>query len=248
MIRTFARRVKFTWDYFVLGRHRLPPLPDCNYPEVDETLMRFLAAMYEGHGASTVRVNNWIGVDGGRILTRAAYFNLVKHPNNLVLQVDFVTVFESKHHIIESFAGIGRDLPSALQDAEKGFLDCSFHALFSALLGHPCGHTEVEHWNIAGCSRRVTMGMMRTRGQFPVEQWPGVFAGLRTFIETYDLPSGLHWLRCFYSHVPGQPPTVEVLLDNMAMDVLQDQYRALPWPSSEEFYATRLFMIIQDKD
>lgn len=246
-MRSLFRSLKFAWEYWVRKQHRRPSLPDFNYPAVDAKLMKFLVGMYEGHGAPAIRADNWVMVDTGALLTRACCYNLRQHPGTLILQVDFVTLAcPSGHHIIESFAGIGADKGLAIQDACKGFQDCSFHPLFAALLGRECSHCEVESWTIGGLKRRVTMGLLRTRGHFQHENWPGHFAEIQKILESHALPSGLHWIRVFYCHSPSAEPTTEVLVDNDIEEALQAAVGRLDWPKAAEFYSVRLFMVIQD--
>ncbi|MBK8094259.1 MAG: hypothetical protein IPK32_20445 [Verrucomicrobiaceae bacterium] len=208
--------------------------------------MNFLLGMYREHGASAVRVGNWICVDGGRLFTRAAHFDHLRHPQNLILQADFVTVTIQGQHIIESFAGIGPDFTSALQDACKSFQDCSFHALFVTLLGRPCEHVDREVWSIGGQNRQITLGWLRYRGDFPTDQWAPIFEGLQKHLESFSLTRGLHWVRYFYSHVPSQAPTIEVLIDNEISEPLQSLAANLPLATSGAVYSTRLFFTIQD--
>jgi hypothetical protein len=248
-MRRFLQRLKFAWEYFAKGQHRLPPLqtpPDFSYPEPDAGLMNFLAGMFQAHGAYAVRAGNWVVVDGGRLYARAAHFDHKQHPNNLVLQVDFIIVLSSGEHIAEAFAGVGVDIPSALRDACQSFQDSSFHALFTALLGRPCDHVEREEWVIGGAPRRITIGLLRMRGQLPLDQWPPVYAGIRKQIESFPISSGLHWIRVFYANFPADNPTVEVLLDNASCSELQTQIGTLPWPRADTFYSARLFLVIQD--
>lgn len=241
--------LKFAWEYFIQGKHRLgdvSPVPDFDYPKPDERLMTFLLGMYRDHGASAVRIGNWVCVDGGRLFTRAAHFDHRQLPKNLVLQADFVTVTQQGRHIIESFAGIGDDMDSALVDACKSFQDASFHVLFVTLLDRACEHVDQDVWRIGVQNRNLTFGWLRTRGQFPTELWAPIFEGLHKHVESLSLTPGLHWVRYFYCHVPLQAPTIEVMIDNEVSDVLQSQAASLPWPQTDAFYSTRLFFTIQD--
>ncbi len=108
----FFSRLKFAWDYWLRGRHRLPPveLPsDFDYPAPDDFLMTVVADMFTAHGAHAYRSGAWIVVAGGRLFVRAAHFDHRQHPDSLVLQSDFVCLTPSGQHIVESFAGIGSD-------------------------------------------------------------------------------------------------------------------------------------------
>jgi len=244
---SFFKSLKFMWEYFVRNQHRAAPLPDFSYPPVDKRLMSFLIDMYRAHGTEAFRKDNWVIVGNGTVITRATCLNLQQHPGNIVVQVDIVTLCDVGKHIIESFAGVGADEKLAIQDACKGFQDSSFHALFSALLGSPCSHCEVESWTIDGIRRRVTMGRLRMRGHFPLDDWSAHFAAMQKQLEAHNLSSGLHWVRIFYCYVPASAPTIEVLIDNNPQEDLQTAFGGLPWPQTEEFYSVRLFMIIQDE-
>ena len=242
-------RLKFAWDYFIRGRHRLRPLEvpsDFNYPAPDDFLMTFVADMFTAHGAHAYRSGTWIVVDGGRLFVRAAHFDHRQHLKSLVLQTDFVCLTPSGQHIVESFAGIGTDLRSALIDACKSFQDSSFHVLFVTCLEHNCEHVDRESWTIGGTVRALTFGWLRTRGQLPLDLWPPVFTAIQSQVESIPLPAGLHWVRYFYAHIPGDSPTVEVLVDNEAHQALVSAASNLPWPSSDAFYSARLFFTIQD--
>jgi hypothetical protein len=246
---TFLGRFKFIFDYYFRGRLRKFPAvvpPDLNYPAPDAWLMAFAEDMFKSHGAYTYRSGSWIVVDEGRLFIRAAYFDLRRYTNDVVLQTDFVCVSSSGQHIVESFAGIGTDLKSALTDACKSFQDSSFHTLFVTFLDHPCDHVDRETWTISGRERSVTFGWLCIRGEMDTDFWPPIFGGLRKQLEVFYLSPGLHWIRCFYAHIPGDSPTIEVLLNNEPCEILQAQIADLPWPSCEKFYSARLFFTIRD--
>lgn len=247
-MRPVLRNLKFAWDYFVRGRHRLPPaepLSDMGYPPVDESLMHFLLGMYQSHGAEAARFGNWVIVDRGKLLARASQVEHSRHPDDLVLRVDFITVTRYGH-IVEAFAGVGSDLLAALKDACASFQDAAFHVLFKVLLGRPCEHVECEEWVINGLPRRITFGWVRMRGEPPGDQWDSVMAGLREIIQSHSLPGGLHWVRYFYFYNPLGPPTTELLVDNEICDTLQIRAAGLPWTSTEKGYCVRIFFAIED--
>ena len=221
-------------------------LPEREYPVPDDFLMNFIMKMFGSHGAKAFRLGHWIVVDRGKLFVRAAQFDHRQHPNNLILQADFVCLLPSGQHIVEPFAGIGADERSAVLDACNAFGAATFHAWFVTLLGRPCDHVERETWTIGGIPRILTFGSLLTRGQFPLDQWPPVFAVMQAQIEALPLSAGLHWCRLFYFHTPGGSPTIEALMDNKPCQPLISAATELPWPPSDEFYSARLFFTIQD--
>lgn len=243
------RRFQFAWDYFIRRSHRFPALqvpPDFDYRAPDDFLMKFVEELFTAHGAHACRSGSWIIVEGGRLFVRSAHFDHRKHPQSLVLQTDFVLLTPSGLHIVESFAGMGNDLRSALIDACKSFQDSAFHVLLVTCLDHSCEHVERESWTIGGSVRELTFGCLRTRGEFPLDLWPDVFEAMRSQVESIQLSAGFHWVRYFYAHIPGSNPTVEVLVDNQPHQVLLSAASTLPWPASDAFYSARLFFTVQD--
>jgi hypothetical protein len=80
----------------------------------------------------------------------------------------------------------------------------------------------------------------------PLDLWAPVFRSLQQQFEAFDLPPGLHWVRYFYAHIPGDSPTIEVLVDNQPCESLMAGATSFPWPHSDAFYSARLFFTVQD--
>jgi hypothetical protein len=184
--------------------------------------------------------------NGGKLRTRASY-DLREGKNSHIVQTDFITVLDSGEEIVESFAGVGDDLNAAVKDSLAAYQDCTFHALSSALLGMPCDHAEVEEWEIGATRRKMTFGLLRMRGKLPEGSWPPIMEGIEKPIKASGLSGDLHWVRYFYAHIPGEEPTVEVLLDDDDWTPVQEKAKSLPWPESDDYYSARLFFVIQDQ-
>jgi len=216
-------------------------------PKPDKVLIKFLYDMYKSHGANAKIEDSWVSIANGKIHSTAYHFNHAKYPNGLfLLQADFITRINEDQSIVESFAGHGSDLNSALKDACESYQDCTFHALFSALLGQNCSHAETKKWVIGESKRKVTFGSMKIRGKFDSSSWKAIFPKLETKIQKSNLKNGLHWVRFFYMNIPNHEPSVEVLLDNNEWKQLQTEFRELPWPRSNDPYSVRLFCVIDD--
>ena len=222
------------------------PTPATNKPLADPAVNQLICEMFQAHGANADVAGAWVIVERGKLKCQAVHFSHQQRPNSFHLQMDVIVIIEKNRVIVESFAGIGTDLQSALTEAASNFSITVFHAILSALLDIPCDHADRETWNINGTSRQITMGMLGMRGEMPREDWPEAFQAIENHVSLSNLSPGLHWVRYFYCHIPGQAPVYEVLLDNETWMPLQTQAAQIPWPKSDDFYTVRLFFIVQD--
>jgi hypothetical protein len=222
------------------GRQERSPAPD---PQ----LMKCLTDAFTAQGAKVATVDDWLVVDEGRLRTRAAYSNQTQYQQGLILQADFISILPSGERIVESVGGTGKDLNEALEDACGNFETSTFPALCSALLGRHSDDAKVIACDIAGVPRTVTFGSARARGDYPAGSWPPVFAAFQEQLKASKLPRGLHWGHLFCSHLPPDPPEVDVFLDNETWSEQQKEALQLPWPNSEKFYSVRVFFIVQDR-
>lgn len=240
------RSLKFAWEFFVQKKRRLDPLPDLGYPPVDEKLMGFLTGIYQAHGAFVIRSGNWLVLSDGRLLSRVARFNSRDEAGKSSFQMDVVTVVSPDQHIVESFSGLGATPDEAFEDACVNFRDSTFHVLYSALLDPTCDHVDRDSWTIASVPREVTLGWLRLRGHFPMENWEPTYTAIRLQMEEAAMGRGLHWVRYFYAHIPGREPVTEVLVDNEPVEAFQERLATFPWPDTVDAYTARLFFIVQD--
>ena len=65
-------------------------------------------------------------------------------------------------------------------------------------------------------------------------------------IKERPLSAGIHWLRLYHFQCSGVDAVNEALLDNETCPVLEQHCADFPWPKCEQFYSTRLFLIITD--
>ena len=216
-----------------------------SFPPPDPQLNSFLKDLFLGHGGTASIDGDWVVIDGGKLRARASHCNHRETADHYQLQMDVVVAVSPEQHIVESFAGIGANRAAALKDACRAFADCTFHALISAFLQRKCDHVDEEIWDIAGAKRRVTMGMLSSRGKVPASDWPAAFKHMEAQIKTSELPAGPHWIRFFYANIVSAP-MIEVLLDNKPWPAAQTRALSIPWPQSREFYSARLFFVVQD--
>lgn len=213
-----------------------------------EDATKVFLALFQGHGLPCGFKNGWIVGDSGCLVAQARVFTHSQTPALCSIQLDLEVKLPSGTSILESCAGLGGSLHSAIGDAIKNLCDGSFHVLFSAFTGQSCSHCEIETWEINGRSRRVFIGPMVARmmpaGELPSTDW---FSEMTQDIKKAHPAHGLHWVRLYHAESPNANPTSEVLLDNQEWPELQNRMASYSWPKKNYFYSVRIFLVITDQ-
>lgn len=161
------------------------------------------------------------------------------------VQLDVRVHLPDGRTVVESFAGIGDSFPYALGDAFDNFSRSSFHVLLNAFFG---GAQEVlsEEWVLPGGRFTAWIGDATFRGEPPAEgeDLVGWFETFVDAIKEMPLSPQPHWIRLFYAQHQGQTMVCEGLLDNFPWEEGQHQMERFHWLPSEEFYSTRIFLVL----
>ncbi|HEV3444731.1 MAG TPA: DUF6348 family protein [Gemmataceae bacterium] len=166
------------------------------------------------------------------------------------LQLDVRLEITSGGTIVESFAGLGETQEKAVADALHNFITNSFHVLLAAFFRSDDEQVTREEWVVGGKASRVTIGNVGIRGRPPVQgdQLVAWFKHFEEKLKKKQLGPGTHWVRLYYGQVQSKALACEVLLDNDVWEELQSEMAAVDWPSGEEFYSVRVFLVVQVKN
>ncbi|MGE0435201.1 MAG: DUF6348 family protein [Planctomycetota bacterium] len=216
-------------------------------------MLHLLAGLFRSHGVAIEEHNDHLILadrNGERVVAMARIFEINQHGAVHVVQFDVRLILANDQMIVESAGGIGEGAEAAAHEAFKGFANNSFHVLLVALLKPDADDSQVERhtWECGDQTFAVTSGPVTARGPLPklpkkTGDWTTV---LRNAVCAQPLTGGTHWLRLYVARSNDQPPTVEVLLDNVSWPAVIEQMAALPWPVADDFYSVRWFLLLQN--
>src|SRR6266540_2237247 len=174
----------------------------------------------------------------------------MKQQAGMSVQLDVRLEIPPGRTIVESFAGLGETREKAVADALHNFTANSFHVLLAAFFRSDDQQVSQEAWVVGGRTSRVTIGNVGVRGKPPVQgdQLVGWFKRFEEKLKEKHLRPGTHWVRLYYGQMQGRPMAFEVLLNNDVWEEMQSEMAAVDWPSGEEFYSVRVFLVIQVAD
>ncbi|QDV41102.1 hypothetical protein Enr13x_09400 [Stieleria neptunia] len=215
----------------------------------DSIVAPILKDLLEHHGVPTDADGTWLIAENGMRMTGAVVKEYPSPRGTANIQLDFYFELEDGRLMIESVGGLGATKADAVKDGIQNFTGGSFHVLLSSLFNvNADDQIEIENWDIAGTSRRVTIGGMnvRTFTDAPFDPPTHWFPIVQRAIENTDLPRGTHWFRCYYAQFDNKPSAVEVLLDNNDWQPIIKAMSDIDWPAKDDFYSVRVFGVIQD--
>jgi Family of unknown function (DUF6348) len=223
------------------------------FPESRDTgslLAQSLTELLVNHGIAAVLARDQAVVSSAGFALSGSIGQILQNPQGQTVQLDIIAHTPDGKLIVESFAGMGTNLHSAVKNGLENFTANSFHVLLSAYLLPNDERTTREEWTVAHRPRLVHVGTIGLRGQYPAggQESNFWFPSLEKIILAADLPQGTHWVRFFFAQHEGKTIACEVLLDNELWEDAQKAMRSLPWPKAKEYYSVRIFLILKDND
>lgn len=216
---------------------------------------RILGGLFQAHGIDAILHGEWIQLPKSGMKAAASIIQEITRPTSLTAELEIRFEFASGRTILEAFAGLGTTKEAAVRDAFGNFVTNSFHVLlsaflrFEALLGDD-EQVSQEEWLIGGAKRQVTMGNLGVRGKPPVqgEQLVNFVRQFEQSLQRQSLAPETHWVRLYYAQAQGKMLAREVLLDNEPWEAMEAETARFAWPSRDDFYSVRLFMVIKGAD
>ena len=209
-------------------------------------LNTILFELFQAHGVKAVlRDDDVFFPESGRKVS-AAIINETPQANGMSVRMDVRFTIASGLTIAEAFVGIGEDKENAIGSAIQSFAANSLHVFLAAFFQTSQEQVTEEEWIIGSKKRSVTIGNVGIRGKKPVQgtallEW---FPYFEKVIGQHTLGPEPHWIRLYYAHSQGKLVVCEVLLDNEVWEEVQTEMSAFSWPSGEDFYSLRIFLVI----
>jgi hypothetical protein len=207
----------------------------------------FLLELFRAHGVEAVAQEEWVTFRDRKWKAAASIVRALEQQAGTSVQLDVRLEIAPGRTIIESFAGVGETREKAVADALHNFTVNSLHVLLAAFFHSDDPQVSQEQWVVGGRTSRVTIGNVGIRGKPPVQGEPlvGWFRRFEDKLKKTELRPATHWVRLYYAHMEGKTMDCEVLLDNNVWEDMQSEMAALDWPSGDDFYSVRVFLVIE---
>jgi len=210
-----------------------------------EYLTGLLAESFSEHGIRCYVSGDLVVFPMQRMTAYARLFDRSSSPSNLVLQLDITLEIGLGRKIIESLVGLGMDEENAIKDAWKNFINSSLHVFLSAFFTSAFDdQVSKEEWIIDGRKHEVVMSNVAVRGNAPVPVPLDWLTQFEDMIKSSELSAGTHWIRLYYSQSQREMMVTEILLDNDIWSSKEAIIRKFKYPTDNEFFSLRVFLIL----
>mgnify|MGYP000851923591 CR=1 FL=1 len=142
-------------------------------------------------------------------------------------------------------AGAGSDMNAAIADSLQNLCLTTLDPIYAELFDHDDPNVRKETWSVRGSQRRIFLSDWGQRGEH-------VDDGTRSDIERMlaeslkdaALPDAFHWVKVVAARVAGGEDTMVVTIDGVPDDALSQRVAGYPWPTPDQFYVDKLFLVI----
>jgi hypothetical protein len=208
-------------------------------------LARFLHEALGAHGVEATREDDTLLLTGTDMRLSAAIVSEQTFPTHATVQLDARFQIGPGRTIVESCAGVGRDVPDAVENAKRSFTANALHVLLAAFANVAHDQVTEEPWESGRHRFRAVLGSVTGRGQPPAGGSPtGWLADVRQVVRAASLPLRTHWLRVYCARSAGTDHVTEALLDNEPWPELAARLAAFAWPPTDGFYSVRIFLVL----
>ena len=223
----------------------------------------FLIEIFKAHSIDIEKEENgWINLPRRKDAPFYAYqtrqpkisgkvVNKMQHPNSLVIQIDILLLLNDGRLICESFAGVGENEKSAIENGVTNFLISSFHVLANAFYFQEDEEITKETWEINGEKWRVFLGNFAGRNESDkniIQPPDEVFPVIEKLIKSKNLNEDCHWFNWFYANLENKTMQCEAYLDNQIWQAATDKIEKCNWSKQPEFYSFRNLVLLVNED
>jgi hypothetical protein len=209
----------------------------------------FFVDWLKRHGEKNVVVDSrGVGLAGNATRLKASQYGIHQTASGQYsVELEFRIALPSGEQIVEYLAGVGDDATKATHDSMANFILTTFHVVYKSFMNAADPHQTIEEALIDGKNREMARGDVYMRGQKGTELPEAkAFADqLRSVILRQHLDARPHWFKIVYGQMNGKPMTVAATRDNHDDIELTKAIEALSWPSREEFYMVKQFIVIK---
>jgi hypothetical protein len=203
--------------------------------------------VFRGRAPVAVHGNWLLPADPQLPAVRAEIFVVKASENATSVQLDVEIVPDQEHRLVESFAGLGSSVETAVQDAVEGFRSGALDVLLNVFWRvQESERVELEHWTLDGERYSVTVGQWLLRNLGAETTLPSqILETLRGLLETVQVSDDLYWIRIFYCNTGDGSAVIEIRLNNARWITAENRIAQLNWARADRYYSARLFVVLQ---
>jgi hypothetical protein len=202
----------------------------------------------KAHGEKEiVSARDGVSISGKPVLFSAKTYDEEQSEKSGSVEIEFTTTLPDKRIITDFVAGMGADVKAAKGDAIANFTLTTVHVLYSALVNDKDPHLQPETHDVKGKPRQFYIGGWGIRAQSPLDQavLDKLTKHVVNCITELDLDEKTHWVKVVYGQNKGKMIVSETTLDNVVDARLDAAIDKAPWPTKEDFYMLKLFILIK---
>lgn len=213
---------------------------------VTEQARDYFAGWLATHGETRV-VNDatGVGVVGNSTRLWAFLYGIKGNETGFSAEVEFRVVLPDGREIVEFVAGNGATEDAAIGTAFANFTLSTFHVVYSCFINQADPHMTHERVTIGGTERILTTGGMFAMGSETLPDFAAVSDQLQDELARTGLPDGTHWVKVVYGRQGDDVLAEAVMLDNEGFEDFLPHMRVLEWPSTDEFYIAKQFIVVR---
>jgi len=208
----------------------------------------FFVKWLQDHGETNIVVDSsGVGLDGNKTRLHASQYGLKKNATGSSVEIEFRIKLPEGGPIVEYVAGMGETTDKATAEAMINFVMTTAHVVYKAFMNPADPHQRVKSVSVNGTTRQMFAGDMIQMGEkmaAPVDLG-SMSEQVQDLVAAMPLGPGPHWIKVIYSQHHGQPMVVAANLDNNDTDELTSAVKKLKWPTRDEFYMVKQFIVVK---
>lgn len=218
---------------------------DMQPDKVTEQAREFFANWLRDHGETEI-VNDETGVGLARSKARLWAFQYGATDESL--EIEFRIVLPDGREIQEFLAGMPAE-GDATGMVFVNFCLSTFHTIYATFLNPEDEHVEHIEVTVGGRDFYYTSSGLFAVGGDDLPSFGDTSDQIRKIIESNGpaLSNQAHWLKVVYGVAAGEPILSSVTLDNSLEENLTDKIATLNWPTTENFYMAKEFIVLRPR-
>ena len=228
---------------YVEGEKRASPQ---EADRVTEKARAYFVEWLRGHHEEHI-VNDDSGVGVACSPTRlwATLYGTTATKNGFMVETEFRITLPNGQQIVEFLAGTGDTEEAAIDQTFANFTLTTFHVVYSCFMNLDDPHVTHESIESNGRKWKIAVGDLMTVGDGDGD-FSKITQQFRDAILKLDLPPTDHWFKLVYARDGDEAITgSSATYDNKEHSQLSDAIAAIDWPSTDKFYISKQFVVLQ---